>query len=617
MQNYGRSTARNGNEMADTMSRTTRLFDRLRTLWRIQRYALPFWHNILLRLVAGPTVRLLPLVVAFIGRYAVNEVFPQKNVSMWIACAIGVLVAWLFTFCFELAHHAMMYEMTTRQEMCLRDRLFRHVLNLSLRFHEKRPIGENVFRLIAGDVSPFNPNITILGQDAIDTVGLCSIGPVELVGQAIQAAIVLNVLAMFPPKITVMVVGYVAVHVMVNHAVMSYVQRANRESRAARQRVEARARESLTLFKVTKAFGRQIFENCRFFRTAADAMRRNMRYEVGNILFTTTSLHFTPLFVLVLDYVAGMEIFAGRMQPGDFVVFPSLVVSLLTPVSMGYLTLQQFRLRFVALDRVRETLETQPDIVEAAGARPLLRARGEIEFRNVSFGYDPGKPVLHKLNFRIPAGEKVAFVGPSGAGKTSVVNLMMRFYDPTSGTVLIDGHDVRHIRQRDLRAQMGLVLQESFLFSGSIAFNIRYGKPSAESTEVERAARIANIHEFIESLPHKYETVLSESEELSGGQKQRVAIARAVVREPRILVLDEATSAIDPLAEREIVAEINGFAQGRTIVVVAHNLISVRDADRIIVLHNGRIVQEGTHNELMRQEGLYRTLWAEEIARDT
>lgn len=606
------------NRETENIPRRVRWIDRLKFTLYVQRYSVPFWHNMLLRIVLGPIVSMLMLLPAFISRYAVDVVFATSNVEGWIACTVGIAAIWLLSFVCTITSQLMTFEMATRLELCLRDRLFSHGMKLSLRFHEKRPVGEQVFRLSAGDMSRLTEMFPTLGQDAIDAVGLCAVVPVLLVRYIIEIVMVISVMTIVSAQIGMMIIAYVPVYMVVTHWMMSHVQRANRESRDARQGVEARARESLTIFKLTKAFGRQIFENKRFHGASANAMRKNLRNDIWNVFYSNIAIgHATPLFLLVLDYIAGMYIFAGKMTPGDFTLFPPLVMQLLIPITSIFRTIQDARLRFVAVDRVMETLQAKPEIVDAVDAAPIPAIRGDIEFRDVTFGYDPSKPVLHNVSFRILPAQKVAFVGPSGAGKTSIVNLLMRFYDPVSGTVLIDGHDLRTVRLRDFRGQTGMVLQDSLLFSGSILSNIKYGKPSATIDEVEHAAHIADIDGVIATLPERYETPVSEAGNLSAGQKQRISIARAVIREPRILILDEATSAVDPIVEREVIAAINEFAKDHIVVLIAHNLVSVQDADKIFVVSNGRLLQEGTHEELMARDGLYRTMWTKEAERQT
>jgi len=264
----------------------------------------------------------------------------------------------------------------------------------------------------------------------------------------------------------------------------------------------------------------------------------------------------------------------------------------------------------IAAERIFEMLDIEPEIKDSEDAIELPKINGEIEFRNVTFGYNPEHPILHDVSFHIKPKETVALVGATGAGKSTIVKLICRFYDPQKGQILIDGHDIKKIKQRALRKQMGIVLQETFLFSGTIMENIKYGKPDATDEEAMAAAKLVGAHQFIEKLPDGYNTKIGErGAGLSVGQKQLIAFARALLRNPSILILDEATSSIDPYTDLLIRKAMKVLLKDRTSIIIAHRLSTVRDADRILVIDNGRIVEEGSHEELMKKGGLYRHLY--------
>jgi ATP-binding cassette, subfamily B, bacterial len=266
------------------------------------------------------------------------------------------------------------------------------------------------------------------------------------------------------------------------------------------------------------------------------------------------------------------------------------------------------QLTLTGAQRVFEVLDAEPEVSDAPHAQPLLRARGEVIFENVSFAFNRNNSVLRAVNLQVRAGERIAIVGPTGAGKSALIQLIPRFYDPDQGQVNLDGRDLRDWRVNDVRSQVGLVFQESFLFSASVAANIAFGKPQATREEIERAARLSAAHEFITALPQGYDTVLHENGgNLSGGQRQRLALARALVLDPAILILDDPTAAVDTETEAEILAALTSAMAGRTCFIVAHRLGAVRTADRIIVLEAGQIAASGTHAELAMQEGYYRS----------
>ena len=267
-----------------------------------------------------------------------------------------------------------------------------------------------------------------------------------------------------------------------------------------------------------------------------------------------------------------------------------------------------------AVNRVFETLDTRPEIIDAPDAVHLATVRGEVDFQNVTFGYDPEQPVLHDVSFRVRPGETIAIVGPSGARKTTLVNLLARFYDAQEGRILVDGYDVRKVRLETMRRHIGTVMQETILFSVSLKENIKYGRKDASDAQVIAAAKAADLHEFILSLPDGYETKIGEDGiKLSGGQKQRMSIARAILADPRILILDDATSALDSHTEANVQAALSDLMKGRTNFVIAHRLSTITGADRILVMDGGRIVDSGTHAELVARPGLYQDLYQEQF----
>jgi ATP-binding cassette subfamily B protein/subfamily B ATP-binding cassette protein MsbA len=309
-------------------------------------------------------------------------------------------------------------------------------------------------------------------------------------------------------------------------------------------------------------------------------------------------------------WVAGHQVLSGKMQVGDILVFLAYLGMLYQPMNTFSLSAAVIHSAGAQLKRVFEIIDSIPQIAERADAKPLPSVRGQIEFRGVSFQYDAGRPVLRDIDFNVEAGQVVAIVGRTGAGKTSLASLLLRFYDPISGSILLDGHDLRDFPVAWLRQQIGVVLQDAILFSATIAENIGFGKPGASLQEIQAAAKRAQAHDFIVGLPNGYETILGErGVNLSGGQRQRLSIARAFLKDAPILILDEPTSSLDTQTEQALLASLRELMRGRTTFIIAHRLSTIRHADRIIALENGKIVEQGDHETLLRNESAYAKLY--------
>jgi len=386
-----------------------------------------------------------------------------------------------------------------------------------------------------------------------------------------------------------------------------------REQRIQGQRLHAMLRDGVAGYKVVKGFGRIQYQLMRYTSQVIKERRAWWALTMFQIITTRVVLWaFQFLMQNGIWIYTIMQCMKGYLSYGEFLITLQLAQKFETPLQDLIKLVQGIRMQLVPAERVLETLDVAPDIVDAPDAIPMPPIKGKIEFRNVNFSYVPGIPVLRNLSLTIRPGESVALVGPTGAGKTTMMYLLLRLFEPQEGQILVDDIDIRRVNLSTLKDQLAVVLQETFLFGGSFADNIRYGNLKASDQQVARAAQMADIHEFIASLPDGYNHDLGEGKKLSGGQQQRMGIARGLVRNPAILMLDEATAALDSLTESHIVQTVEKVMQGRTTLVISHRLITITGADRIVVLDNGQISDEGKHRDLLKRGGLYKRMWDEQ-----
>ena len=476
----------------------------------------------------------------------------------------------------------------------LRRALFGHLLTLSPRFFGDHKTGDLTSRLTSDVGTVQTVTSTALAQLAAQSVSL--IGAVVLLILT-SARLSLLTLAIIPLVIgTAVLIG-------------RRVRRVSREVQDAVAGANASAEEAISGVRVVQSFTAEAQERGRYGQgVTLSFLAALRRAQLQALMSGTMSFLAFGSLALVLWY-GGRQVMSGALTPGTLVTFLFYAAQVAGTVAALTGIFNQFQEALGASGRIFELLDERSDLPQPAAPVPLKRAEGRVAFGNVDFRYGD-QPVLRGVNLEVPAGQVVALVGPSGAGKSTLVNLIPRFWDVSSGTLSIDGRDVRDYALTDLRAQTGLVPQETLLFSGTVAENILYGRPEASAAEVEAAAQAANAHGFITALPEGYGTVVGErGVKLSGGQRQRVAIARAILKDPRILILDEATSALDNESEVLVQSALDRLMVGRTTFVIAHRLSTVRNAHRILVMDGGRIVADGTHEALLAAGGLYRDLY--------
>lgn len=477
----------------------------------------------------------------------------------------------------------------------LRSRLVEHLQRLSLGYHDKHIIGVTISRVIS-DVSVINE--------------LLSQGLITLVGDVLILVGTIVVMLTMSPRLALITFSVIPIMLIATKLFSSRAKDAFRATRRSVAAIVGTLAENLTGMRVIQAFAQEEATQSRFAKVNAQNRSAHVDAMSLSFVFLPTMDFLGILSTAVVLWFGGRSVVAGELSLGVVVAFLAYVSRFFQPVqelSQLYTTMQQ---AMAGGERVLELLDTAPEVPEPETPRQMPPIRGRIELDRVHFAYTPETEVLHDVSLVIEPGQMVALVGPTGAGKSSIANLVGRYYDVTGGAVCIDGVDVRTVTQQSLRRQMGLVSQEPFLFPGTVADNIRFGRPDADMKEVEQAARMSNAHEFIADLPNGYATQIVEGGvNLSVGQRQLICIARAVLADPRILVMDEATASVDTVTEALIQEALERLLSGRTSVVIAHRLSTIRNADIICVIQAGKIVEKGRHEELLALGGVYKNLY--------
>ncbi|MEO6609788.1 MAG: ABC transporter ATP-binding protein/permease [Aestuariivirga sp.] len=473
---------------------------------------------------------------------------------------------------------------------------FRHLHALSLKFHLERKTGA-LSRIISRGIN---------GVDSVLRFALFNTAPT-----ALEIAMVCGVLAYSFGKLYVVVVALTVV------AYIGFTYWAT-ERRIGIRRImnEAdndagtKAIDSLLNFETVKYFGNEKHEADRYDSAMARYENAAIKTWVSLAVLNAGQAIIYSVGLTIIMLMASLEIIKGTLTIGDFVMINALMIQLYMPLNFIGSSYREIKQGLIDVEGMFGILRQNAEIADKPGSPAFKPGKGEIVFDNVSFAYDRERPILKKISLHVPAGKTVAIVGPSGAGKSTISRLLFRFYDVTGGTITIDGQNIADVTQESLRGAIGMVPQDTVLFNDTIRYNIRYGRPTATDAEVEEAAKMAQIHKFVLSLPQGYDSLVGERGlKLSGGEKQRVSIARTILKAPPILILDEATSALDSLTEQEIQGALRTVSKNRTTLVIAHRLSTIIDADEIIVLEKGQIAERGTHAALLKKRGLYATMW--------
>ncbi len=535
-----------------------------------------------------------PTRVPFLGVWLDNATFSRMHI-LYGACAATLLIA-LSTGLLTYWYTRILGIVGQRFVFDLRCQLFAHMQRLSLRFHDTQRRGDLITRLTS-DIQAIQDMISngliVLGSNAFLLIGML----ILMFWLNWQFAFV--ALAVAP---------------LLFWTVFRYTHRikvAAREARVSTGLLASLAQETLASIRIVQGLAQEEQQNDRFQAQSESSLRFYLEGVGYQARVAPLVDVFAAAGLALVMWFGATHVMQGHLTTGDMVVFFAYVTNLYSPMKalsrLSYVTSKAS----VGAERIADIMRVRSEVTERPEAREVSRLKGEIEFHDVSFEYQSGQPVLSRINLHIAPGEKVAIVGATGAGKSTLISLVPRLYDPSSGTVSIDGGDIRNYSVQSLRAQISLVLQDSLLFSGTIRENIAFGRPGATGEEIVAAAVVANAAEFIDVLPDRYETLVAEGgTTLSGGQKQRIAIARAILRGSPILILDEPTSGLDAASERTVIDALERAARGRTTLLIAHRLTTVRLADRIIVLDKGRIAEEGPHQELLSRRGKYAHLYS-------
>lgn len=554
------------------------------------------YKSILYGVVIGSLVAaLLDLVFPMLVRQILNEVLPQKNTDRLLHDT-GIL------FILYLGNYGLLYLvnyyghlMSAKIENDMRRDLFEHLQQMSFKYFDNAKTGQLLSRLTSdiaeiGELSFRGPNDIIV----------CCITMIGTIGILFWMNVYLGIL------IAVLLIAKTLHTVYVNKKMKA----AFRENRIKSGEITARAEESLGGIRLVKAFAQEEYELARFMEKSLDFLETRRKSYKILAYFSGSVNFFTNITNLLILACGGLLIAKDKLSLSDFVAFLLYVNLFMKPLLRLTVFTEMYQRGMAGFQRFYEIMEMKPEIINQKDTVVCKKIRGEIEFDNLVFGYSDQKKVIKGFNLKIAPGQTVAFVGETGAGKTTIASLLLRFYDPLSGRILVDEIDIRQYKQQELRRNIGIVQQDVFLFSDSVTHNIAYAKPEAEQSEVENAARLAAADKFIEELPNKYATEIGErGVKLSGGQKQRLAIARVFLKNPPIVILDEATSSLDNYTEKLIQESLDKLAENRTTLIIAHRMSTIKNADKIIVLNNGEVAEIGTHSTLMSGGGLYYNLY--------
>ncbi len=559
-------------------------------------YIWDYRGRVLLALLFVTLSKLALVGIPVVLKYIVDILNQTQHVALPLILLGAYGLLRIFSSLFNELRDVVFARVRYRAMRRLSNQVLTHLHQLSLRFHLERQTGA-----ISRDLERGTRSISSILNYMIFQI-------IPTLAEFILIAIIL--LTQYELKFSLIILVTVLIYVGFTFAITEWRMEFRYTMNAKESEANSQAIDSLVNYEVVKSFGNEAMETRRYDASLAEWENAAVKSQTSMSALNFGQGAIIAVGVTLIMIFASQAVIAGSMTLGDFVLVNALLLQLFIPLNFLGIVYRSIKYALVDMDLMLKLLEQKPEIEDAPNASSLSVSKATIKFDKVSFSYQKDRQILSDISFEVPAGHKIAIVGASGAGKSTIARLLFRFYEVTGGNITIDGQDIRAVTQTSLRQAMGLVPQDTVLFNETIYYNIKYAKPEASETEIFAAAELANIHDFISSLPKGYDTIVGERGlKLSGGEKQRIAIARAILKQAKILIFDEATSSLDSKSEQTIQTALSRVAENHTTIVIAHRLSTIIDAEQILVMEQGKIIERGTHNELLKIEGVYAHLW--------